>query len=263
MTTPDTPGDGSHESAPTTPLPAYSANTTTLPPQPPIAPATKGLALAALIVGIGAFLFGLVPVFGAIVGLVAIVLGVLALRKRQSKGLALTGVILGGVALLTSVGMTIGLTAAVENASNDKSPLSQPETSQEVTPPEPTEVAETAAPEPAAPAAPSAPAAPEVPIEFKSALTKAASYSDNMYMSKAGIYDQLTSQYGEQFSPEAAQYGIDNVQADWNANALSKAKSYQESMSMSPAAIRDQLVSEYGEQFTAEEADFAIAHLND
>ena len=47
-----------------------------------------------------------------------------------------------------------------------------------------------------------------------------------MHMSKAGIYDQLTSEYGEQFSAEAAQYAIDNVTADWNANALEKAKSY-------------------------------------
>ena len=54
---------------------------------------------------------------------------------------------------------------------------------------------------------------------------------------------------------------VDNVQADWKANALEKAKSYQKTMSMSPEAIRDQLVSEYGEKFTAEEADYAIANL--
>ncbi len=82
-------------------------------------------------------------------------------------------------------------------------------------------------------------------------------------MSKAGIDDQLTSEYGEKFTPEAAQYAVDNLQADYNANALAKAKSYQEQMSMSPEGIRDQLTSEYGEKFTPEEADFAIQHLND
>ena len=82
-----------------------------------------------------------------------------------------------------------------------------------------------------------------------------------MHMSKRGIYDQLTSEYGERFSKEAAQYAVDNVDTDWNANALEKAKLYQDSMSMSPAAIRDQLTSEYGEQFTAEEAAYAVAHL--
>lgn len=104
-------------------------------------------------------------------------------------------------------------------------------------------------------------AAAAVPIEYKSALKKAESYSAMMHMSKAGIFDQLTSEYGEKFSVEAAQYAIDNVQADWNANALEKAKSYQSSMSMSPAAIRDQLVSEYGEKFLPEEADYAIQNL--
>lgn len=108
-----------------------------------------------------------------------------------------------------------------------------------------------------------APKAPEVPAEYKSALSKAKSYSDMMNMSKAGIYDQLVSEFGEKFSPEAAQYAVDNLQADYNKNALAKAKSYQETMQMSPEAIRDQLTSEYGEKFTPEEADYAIQHLND
>lgn len=106
-------------------------------------------------------------------------------------------------------------------------------------------------------------AAPAVPAENASALVKAQTYSDTMQMSKAGLYDQLTSPAGEQFSATAAQYAVDNVKADWNANALAKAKMYQETMSMSPAAIHDQLASQAGEKFTATEADYAIQHLND
>ena len=101
-----------------------------------------------------------------------------------------------------------------------------------------------------------------IPTEYKSALKQAETYSEMMHMSKAGIYDQLTSEYGGQFTAEAAQYAIDNVKADWKKNALESAKSYQETMSMSPSAIYDQLVSEYGEQFTAEEAQYAIDNLN-
>lgn len=80
-------------------------------------------------------------------------------------------------------------------------------------------------------------------------------------MSKAGIYDQLTSEYGEKFSPEAAQYAMDNLEVDWNKNALEKARSYQDSMAMSPDAIYEQLTSEYGEQFTPEEAQYAVDNL--
>lgn len=82
-----------------------------------------------------------------------------------------------------------------------------------------------------------------------------------MHMSKAGIYEQLTSEYGEKFSPEAAQYAVDNLVADYNANALAKAKSYQETMSMSPEGIRQQLTSEFGEKFTPEEAEYAVQNL--
>ena len=104
---------------------------------------------------------------------------------------------------------------------------------------------------------------PKVPAEYKSALSKATSYANMQHMSKQGVYDQLTSEYGEKFTAESAQYAINNVKADWNANALAKAKSYQSQQSMSPASIRDQLVSPYGEKFTEAEADYAIQHLND
>lgn len=100
-----------------------------------------------------------------------------------------------------------------------------------------------------------------VPTEYKSALKKAQTYSDMMHMSKAGLYDQLTSEYGEKFSKEAAQYAIDNVNANWKENALKKAETYQDMMSMSPSAIYDQLTSQYGEKFTKEEAQYAIDNL--
>ena len=81
-------------------------------------------------------------------------------------------------------------------------------------------------------------------------------------MSKKAIYDQLVSEFGEQFTAEEAQYAVDNLVADFKANALEKAKTYQSFMNMSKSAIYDQLVSEFGEQFTAEEAQYAIDNLN-
>lgn len=101
----------------------------------------------------------------------------------------------------------------------------------------------------------------DVPIEYQNALRKAENYSNMMHMSKTGIYNQLTSSAGESFPPEAAQYAVDNVKADWKANALEKAKTYQETMAMSRDSIYEQLVSEYGESFTAEEAQYAIDNL--
>jgi hypothetical protein len=100
-----------------------------------------------------------------------------------------------------------------------------------------------------------------VPREYKAALKKAELYAETMSMSKAAIYDQLTSEYGENFPKEAAQYAIDNIIFDWKENALKKAKLYAESMNMSNSAIYEQLISEYGEKFTKEEAQYAIDHL--
>ena len=102
----------------------------------------------------------------------------------------------------------------------------------------------------------------DVPSEYNSALKKAIDYSNMMCMSKAAIYDQLVSEYGEKFSEDAAQYAIDNMEVDWNSNALAKAKEYSEVMYMSKAAIYDQLISDYGEKFTAEEAQYAVDNVN-
>jgi hypothetical protein len=102
-----------------------------------------------------------------------------------------------------------------------------------------------------------------VPKEYRNALRSAKTYSDMMHMSKQGIYDQLTSEYGDQFDVEAAQYAIDNIKGDYLEAALKSAKNYQETMSMSKDAIYDQLTSEYGEKFTAEEAQYAIDNLDE
>lgn len=103
----------------------------------------------------------------------------------------------------------------------------------------------------------------EPTTEEKNALKKAEIYSSTMHMSKQAIYDQLTSEYGEKFQADAAQYAIDNLQADFKTNALEKAKSYQNTMSMSKSAIYEQLISQYGEKFTEEEAQYAIDNLYD
>lgn len=103
----------------------------------------------------------------------------------------------------------------------------------------------------------------EPTIEERNALIKAEEYSSLEYMSKKAIYEQLISEYGEQFDKEAAQYAIDNLSVDWNKNALEKAKEYQKTLNMSKKAIYEQLVSKYGEQFLPSEAQYAIDHLND
>lgn len=102
----------------------------------------------------------------------------------------------------------------------------------------------------------------EVSTEYKNALKTAQQYASLMHMSKQGIYDQLTSEYGENFPADAAQYALDNLEWDWNANALATAQSYSDTMHMSKRGIYEQLISEYGEQFKEDEAQYAVDHVN-
>lgn len=78
---------------------------------PYAAPVTKkapGMALAAMILGIAAVLTGFF-VFGALLGIAAIILGVLSLKKTKEvgagKAFALTGIITGAVSVLISICM--------------------------------------------------------------------------------------------------------------------------------------------------------------
>lgn len=97
--------------------------------------------------------------------------------------------------------------------------------------------------------------------EQNAALNNAKDYAELMHMSKLGIYEQLTSEYGEKFKPEDAQYAIDHLKFDYNKNALMKAKEYAKDTNMSKRAIYDQLVSQNGEKFTESESKYAIDHL--
>lgn len=100
---------------------------------------------------------------------------------------------------------------------------------------------------------------PKMTLGQENALKQAQNYVDVMPFSKAALYGQLTSEYGGQFDEADAQFAVDNVTADWNAEAAESAKAYMDAMAMSRDALYDQLVSEYGGQFTPDEANAGIA----
>lgn len=96
----------------------------------------------------------------------------------------------------------------------------------------------------------------------QNALKAAENYISFMPFSKKGLYDQLTSEYGNGYSHEAAQFAIDNLEVDYKEMALESARNYQDFMPMSDNELYRQLTSEYGEQFTHEEAQYAIDNLD-
>ena len=92
------------------------------------------------------------------------------------------------------------------------------------------------------------------------AYQSAKSYLSLMAFSRQGLIDQLTSEYGEQFEADEAEYAISTLEAngevDWNEQAYQSAKSYLEYDSFSLDGLIEQLESEYGEQFTHDQATY-------
>ena len=225
---------------------------------PPIPQSKSGMAIAGFVLGIIALLTSFLPIinnfsfFLAILGMIFGIVGMVGISKgkKSGKGLAIAAIVIcvvSGVVVLGTQSM-YSADSATSSATTTSTSTSS------VTNTESTSASDSAS-------GTSSAADSSVPAEYRNALAKAQQYSDMMHMSKQGIYDQLTSEYGEKFPADAAQYAIDNVEADWNANALEKAKLYQDQGSMSKSAIHDQLTSQYGEQFTESEADYAIANL--
>ncbi|EME3189957.1 Ltp family lipoprotein, partial [Enterococcus faecium] len=95
----------------------------------------------------------------------------------------------------------------------------------------------------------------DVSLESSNALQAAKDYLDYSAFSQQGLYDQLIY---EKYPADAAQYAIDNINADWNENALQAAKDYLDYSAFSKDGLYDQLVYE---KYTPEQAQYAIDNL--
>lgn len=227
---------------------------------PSIPQSKSGMVIAGFVSGIIALLTSFLPIINnlsfvlAILGLIFGIVGMVGISKgkKSGKGLAIVSIVICVVSGAVVLGTQSMYSAALDSAAPSSATTSTSASS--------AASAESKAASDSASGASSA-ADSSVSAEYRNALAEAQQYSDMMHMSKQGIYDQLISEYGEKFPADAAQYAIDNVEADWNSNALEKAKLYQDQGSMSKSAIHDQLTSQYGEQFTESEADYAIANL--
>jgi len=96
--------------------------------------------------------------------------------------------------------------------------------------------------------------APKMTPQQQEAIEAAERYLDTRHLSKKALFDQLTSEYGGQFSKAEATFALDHVDADYYAEAVEAAESYPDTMSFSKKALTDQLTSEYRGQFTEDRA---------
>lgn len=176
-----------------------------MPPEGPAAPEMKqkkakrkgGLGTLALVLGILGIIFAFIPHasgFGICLGVVAVVLGGIGLLRKRSR--ALTGAILGVIALVLGI---IFLNVYSSSSSTSPAPAAGPSISAASPKASPTSVV--AAP-PAKPAAPAArPAKPAGTVTQLQALTAAEGYlTSGQGFSQDGLIAQLTSSAGDGFA---------------------------------------------------------------
>jgi CubicO group peptidase (beta-lactamase class C family) len=87
---------------------------------PPARPASNGIGIAAMVVGIVSLFLWWIPLLGLVVAIVAVVLGILGIRKASkgeatNKGMAIAGLVTGILGLIASLFVTIFFFTAANN----------------------------------------------------------------------------------------------------------------------------------------------------
>jgi hypothetical protein len=77
--------------------------------------------------------------------------------------------------------------------------------------------------------------------------------------SDQGLVKQLTSSAGNGFTEAQAEYAINHLHPDWDAQAVDAAKGYMRIGGFSRASLIQQLTSSYGSGFTEAQAEYAAS----
>ncbi len=224
---------------------------------------SSSLGLVAFIVAVIGFLIGILPFVALVFILPGLVLGIMALLKKNvSKGLAVAAVILSSIALVTNIVVDAAVVYAASHPVETPEAVGAAPTPSEpsdsglkpmVTDPAPsaTEPAPIAGVDPTAPAI----SADETPSQ-QNARESAESYLKYTPFSRSGLIDQLKF---EGYSAADAKYAVDAVGVDWSQQAVLKAQSYLKYSAFSRSGLIDQLKFE---GFPGNDAKAAVDSLH-
>ena len=90
----------------------------------------------------------------------------------------------------------------------------------------------------------------------RNAVRSAEQYLSMTGFSRAGLIEQLSSEYGEGYSVTDATAAVDSLSVDWNEQSVRSAKQYLDMTGFSCKGLIDQLSSEYGSKYTVSEATY-------
>ena len=79
--------------------------------------------------------------------------------------------------------------------------------------------------------------------------------------SEQGLLQQLTSSAGDGFTEAQAEYAINSLHPDWDAQAVDSAKGYMQMGGFSQASLIQQLTSSAGNGFTQAQAQYAASQV--
>jgi len=85
--------------------------------------------------------------------------------------------------------------------------------------------------------------------------------SSGQGFSDQGLLQQLTSSAGSGFTESQAEYAINSVNPDWDAQAVDAAKGYMQMGGFSQASLIQQLTSSAGNGFTQAQAEYAASQV--
>jgi hypothetical protein len=82
--------------------------------------------------------------------------------------------------------------------------------------------------------------------------------SEGQGFSQQGLQGQLTSSAGSGFTLAQAEYAVNRLHPDWDAQAVDAAKGYLQVGGFSQASLLQQLTSSAGSGFTQAQAEHAV-----
>lgn len=203
--------------------------------------------------------FGVIGILAFLIGLVMLFIN---LVKKKSKKQPLIILIVGF--LLFIIDVAIPSNSDAKESKKSTTSVSTTETKKEET--KVTSQSSTKKPKPSSKVLTAQEKAIDGLTGNSLAQTKTAiSYLYTGHMSKQGLYDQLTSEYGSQMTVDEANNAINRIDplVNWNNLAILSAKSYRETGNLTGQALIDQLTSEYGSRFTPEQAQYGVLHIDD
>ncbi|KKW73586.1 TIGR00304 family protein [Lactococcus cremoris] len=203
--------------------------------------------------------FGVIGILAFLIGLVMLFIN---LVKKKSKKQPLILLIVGF--LLFIIGVAIPSNSDSKESKKSTTSVSTTETKKEET--KVTSQSSTKKPKPSSKVLTAQEKAIDGLTGNSLAQTKTTiSYLYTGHMSKQGLYDQLTSEYGSQMTVDEANNAINRIDplVNWNNLAILSAKSYRETGNLTGQALIDQLTSEYGSRFTPEQAQYGVLHIDD